>query len=130
MTHIVPVLIAVGTAALAAVIVWLHRCRSARDTGAGDLATRLTPEGEPNEEVLERFRAVVRGRPARERLVLMLTEFERLSVEDTADVLGISVEQVKALSHSIRGALHAAADGEQIPQSGLEPSQSIARDAT
>lgn len=130
MTHTVPVLIAVGMAALVAVVIWVRRRGPARDKGATEVAAGLTPGAGPNEKLLERLRAVVRGRPARERLVLILTEFERLSIEDTAHVLGISVEQVRALSRSIRGALNAAADGEDIPASSLEPPPVNAQGAT
>jgi DNA-directed RNA polymerase specialized sigma24 family protein len=130
MTHSVPLLIGVGAVVLVAVVIWLRRRAHPRNSGVPDLAVRVTEGGAPSEEVLERLRAVVRGRPARERLVLILTEFERLTVEDTAHVLGISVEQVMALRHSIRGALNAAAAGQDVPASSLEPQPSRARRGT
>jgi DNA-directed RNA polymerase specialized sigma24 family protein len=121
MTYTVSVLTAVCAVALAAAAIWLRRRRPPRDRGAMRLGAGPAPDAEPSKEVLERLRAVVRGRPARERLVLILTEFEGLSIEDTAHVLGISVDQVTAFRRSIRGALHAAADGQTISAARLEP---------
>ncbi len=110
MTDTTWMLAATGAAAAGAVAVWLrHRRQDARD--------RAASTGVPDDQFLERMRHIVRGRPARERLVLMLTEVEGLSIEDTAEVLGISVEQVTALQHLVHGALYAAVDGDEGEQS-------------
>jgi len=106
MTHTLWMLTAMGIAAVGGGAVWLRRRRQ-------DARDRAESTGAADEVFLERMRHVVRGRPARERLVLVLTEVEGLSAEEAADVLGISVEHVTALHHSVRGALYAAVDGDE-----------------
>lgn len=102
--------------AQSALTTWLYRIVTRRclDTIAGRRSTEQLDEtstelvaGEPAEIVAQReqLRAVTRAiaeLPADQRAVLVLREFEGLSYNELADVLGTSVASIKGRLHRAR----------------------------
>jgi len=99
-----------------AVSTWLYRIvtrrcldliAARRPTESLDQLELETPEGDPGKTVeqRERLMAVTRAialLPGEQRAALVLREFEGLSHEQLADVLGISVPAVKGRIHRAR----------------------------
>jgi RNA polymerase sigma-70 factor (ECF subfamily) len=94
---------------------WLYRivtnrCLTilqARRPDAGDLADAPQVVEDPAERVIarERFAAVARvvaGLPAEQRAALVLRDFEGLSYDEAAEVLGVSLAAVKGRIHRAR----------------------------
>ncbi len=95
---------------------WLYRivtrrCLDAlaarRTTEQLDAASTESAEGEPagiveQREQLEAVKRAIAGLPADQRAALVLREFEGLSYDELADVLGTSVASIKGRLHRAR----------------------------